>query len=416
MVAVARDALKVAVAAGVLAAVAATPAHAVPSCDPMPRAEVLVSGQPRLESITGDARGRLLFTDITNDRLLRLDGRGQEPKVITDGLRRPGGLVFDADGSLVAGFSGGALSGVPGNGMAGLFRIDPETGDKIVFAGGMDQANGVVRGRDGSFFASNNIAGVVARVSPSGEVEEPWAQVESANGLAIDSGERYLYAAQTFTPAKIARVELADPTNVTTFFAAPPEDTAAGLDGVTRDGADRLFVAANGAGEVWRVDTDGRGCALARGLRLPSAVAFGTEGAGFDPRNLYVVTFSGNVIELVGVTERPPAPPPAAGQGGASSAPRLAVRVTPRRTRIGRRTRFTIVVSRASGGPRAPAPGATLRFGGRRYTTGARGTLRVVRRFRRPGLVRVRASFAGYPDAAARIVVTGRGRRPTLAG
>src|SRR5439155_7635896 len=124
-----------------------------------------------------------------------------------------------------------------------------------------------------------------------------WVDVDAANGLAIDTQGRYLFAAQTFTPAKITRVELADPANATTYFSAPPEDTAAGLDGLTRDGADRLFAAANGGGEVWRVGTDAKACALARGLSLPSAAALG-GGGGFDPRNLYVVTFSGRLIEL----------------------------------------------------------------------------------------------------------------------
>ena len=54
------------------------------------------------------------------------------------------------------------------------------------------------------------------------------------------------------------------------------------------------------------MDPDGQACALVRGLRFPSAVAFGTAGAGFDPHNLYVVTFTGDLIELVGVTTRPP--------------------------------------------------------------------------------------------------------------
>ena len=271
----------------------------------MPSSQVLLSGQGRLESIVGDSKGRLLYTDLSNDRLMRLDGRGQQPKIISEQMGGPGGLVFDADGSLIAGFNG-RLNGVPGNGMAGLYRMNAATGDRSVFATGLDQANGVARGPDGSFYASNDIGGGVARVLPDGTVQKPWADVESANGLAIDKRGRFLYAAQTFTPAKIARVELANPSKASTFFTAPPEDTAAGLDGMTRDGADRLYVAANGGGQVWRVDPDGKACALARGLRFPSAVAFGTSGAGFDPHNLYVTTFGGDLVELAGVTSRPP--------------------------------------------------------------------------------------------------------------
>ena len=71
--------------------------------------------------------------------------------------------------------------------MAGLFRMDPETGARSVFAIGLDQANGVARGPDGSFYASNDIGGGIGRVLPDGTVQTPWADVESPNGLAIDS-------------------------------------------------------------------------------------------------------------------------------------------------------------------------------------------------------------------------------------
>jgi hypothetical protein len=57
-------------------------------------------------------------------------------------------------------------------------------------------------------------------------------------------------------------------------------------------------VAANGAGQVWKVDTSGAICVLAGGLRFPSAVNF---GVGLNSANLYVVGFDGNISELANV-------------------------------------------------------------------------------------------------------------------
>src|SRR5256885_1023747 len=70
---------------------------------------------------------------------------------------------------------------------------------------------------------------------------------------------------------------------------------SAGLDSMTQDQKGNLYVAANGAGEVWKIDTRRRICVLARGLMNASAVAF---GSGRFARNLYVTTFRGLIVEL----------------------------------------------------------------------------------------------------------------------
>jgi sugar lactone lactonase YvrE len=317
-------------------------------------------------------------------------------------MMRPGGLVWEPVGTLAAGFSGGAASGVPGSGMAGMFRVNPETGAKQPFVTGIDQANGVARGADGSLYTSNDIANEIVRIRPSGAVERHWTDTESANGLAIESTGKYLFAAQTFTPAKIARIPLADPSGATTFFSAPPEDTAAGLDGLTRDAADRLYAAANGGGEVWRVAADGQSaCALVRGLSLPSSVAFG-GGGSFPRRNLYVVTFSGSVIELAGATDRPPPTPKGSpGEPSPAKRPKLKLSVNPHRTRAGKLTTFRFRV-RSRG---KPVAGATVRLRGQRATTGPRGRASLTVSFAHRGKRHARATRAGYRRGSATITV-----------
>jgi sugar lactone lactonase YvrE len=166
---------------------------------------------------------------------------------------------------------------------------------------GLDMSNGITRGRDGAYYASNDFGNGIDRFF-AGQVTDNWSPVETPNGLVIDSTGRYLYAAQTFKPASIAQIDLATGAS-TTYADAAPADIAGGPDGLTRDSHDRLYVAANGAGEVWRVNRDRTICALARGYPTVSSLTFGGGKRGFASRNLYAVTFTGLVVELANVLD-----------------------------------------------------------------------------------------------------------------
>lgn len=290
---------------GVIAGLAAPAAPAAPDCPGGP-AEVrtLLTGQGTLESVIVDRNGRLFFTN--DDSLLRLDRPDGEPRVLAQ-VSGPGGLAFDDQGNVIVGYGNTVANGTVGDltGPSGLLRVDPDTGTAEVYATGLSMANGLVRGPDGSYYASNDFGSNIDRIQ-DGQTERGWAKVDSGNGLAIDTSGRYLYVAQTFRPAAIQRVELAHPENVNEYVRADLEDMTAGLDGMARDDADRLFVAANGAGQIWRVDRDPPTiCVLLRGLPAfpdgPSAVATGSRRGPFPARNIYVVTFNGDLIELVDV-------------------------------------------------------------------------------------------------------------------
>lgn len=284
----------------------AASATAAPDCSPKPAVRVLASGQGTLESIASDGRGRLFYTDTDAQRLLRLDRPGAQPTVLAKNMDSILGVMVDTDGSLVVGFGNSNTDALADNGNAGLMRVDPKTGKTLeIITRGLDMANGIARGPDGAYYASNDFGGGIDRFL-NGVVTDNWSQVETPNGLVIDSAGRYLYAAQTFKPASIAQIDLAHPELTTTYFAASGADMSAGPDGITRDGADRLYVAANGAGEVWRVDRDRTICVLARNLQLASSVGFGGGKPGFPNRNLYAVTFTGLVVELANVTNQPP--------------------------------------------------------------------------------------------------------------
>jgi sugar lactone lactonase YvrE len=281
-------------------------ALAVPWCDTRPCVRVLRSGLGVLESAIVDSRGRLFFTSQTYDGLsgavLRIDHPDADPVKLAGAIASPGGLAFDERGMLIVGFGDSPQGGLTGNlvGLAGLLLLDPDSGERETWITGLGMANGIARAGDGTIFASNDLGTHIDRVDPRGNVQRRWARVASANGLAIDPTGRYLYAAQTFVAAAIKRVEIANPANITTHAQARPLARAAALDGLAVDDAGRLYVAANGAGQIWRVEPDGNIHALARGLKCPSAVAIGRGPHGFREGNLYAVTFHGDVIELAG--------------------------------------------------------------------------------------------------------------------
>jgi sugar lactone lactonase YvrE len=401
-------------------------AAAAPDCPERSESRALVENAGTLESVIVDPRGPLYFT---NERsLLRLDRPGAEPQVVAE-IEEPGGLAFDTAGNVIVGFGNTLSNGAVGDatGPSGLMKVDPMTGQAEVYATGLSMANGLVRGPDGAFYASNDGGFNIDRVV-DGETERGWARVQSGNGLAIDSGGRWLYVAQTFKPAAIQQVDLRDPSSVTPYVEAAAEDASAGLDGMDRDSADRLFVTANGAGEVWRVaGAPPEICVVLSGMPGfpdgPSAIAVGKAGTPFAPANLYVVAFNGALTEIVGAAaipreagggpkgrqgrghgpERGEERREERGGGGATqSALALRLRVTPRRTRAGRRTRLRIVVELFADNGWQPAAGARVRVGRRTVRTGRRGVVRVTRRFRRPGRVRLRAEFRGL---RSRVVV-----------
>lgn len=302
-----RRALTVGAVIGLITAVMTPVAiAAAPDCPGSPpRVRTLLTGQGILESVIADRRGHLFFTN--DGSLLRLDRPHGRPRVLTQ-IANPGGLAFDDAGNLIVGYGNSAANGQVGDltGPSGLLRVDPVSGASEIYATGLSMANGVARGPDGSYYASNDFGSNIDRIQ-NGVTERGWSHVDSGNGLAVDSSGSYLYVAQTFRPAAIQRIDLADPTNVTPYFTADPEDTAAGFDGMARDDEDTLFVAANGAGQIWRF---GRGdpptaCVLLRGLPAfpdgPSAVATGGGRGLFPGRNLYVVAFNGTLLELFDV-------------------------------------------------------------------------------------------------------------------
>jgi len=293
--------------------VQAAPAVAVPRCPGASAPRTLLSGQPTLESVIVGEDGRLYYTDTGKKAVMVLDRPGATPRVLAADIESPGGMVFEPAGRLVVGYGDGFVTGALGNlvGMAGLVSLDTTTGRRRTLATGLTMANGVARGADAALYASADVGLGIDRIA-GGRVQRNWTRIVSSNGLVVDSTGRYLFAAQTFVPAAIRRIEIRNPTRSITWFHAKPLDWTAGLDGMTRDAHDNLFVAANGGQSVWRIGRNRSACALTSKLGLlpargPSAVAFGTSTGPFAADSLFVVTFSGNILEIPHATDAPPA-------------------------------------------------------------------------------------------------------------
>ncbi|MBN8866687.1 MAG: SMP-30/gluconolactonase/LRE family protein [Solirubrobacterales bacterium] len=287
---------------------AATPATAaVPECSGPVSQRVIYTGQGVLESVTAGSGGRLYVSGTdqgTGDAFLR---KYPKPGAATYDISRaepgPGGLAW-AGRRLLWGYGNTFTNGSAGdlNPMAGLYSLNPVNGRRFTVSSKLGMANGIARGKGGSIFASNSVGQKLDRITPQGETINGWATLPGANGLAVSPDGRYLYANQmTVTPSAIARIEIAHPDNVTTYYSTADQGGAnVLLDGLTRDEKGNLYAAAWGIGEIWKIGGDGQACAVATGITQPSSVTFGGGRRGFRSANLYAAGWGGEIVEIKG--------------------------------------------------------------------------------------------------------------------
>jgi gluconolactonase len=172
-----------------------------------------------------------------------------------------------------------------------IFRVDGG-GAVSQIAVGIDDPNFVTIAPDGSALVSDDFDTRVFRVTLDGEVSEVLT-VESPNGMAYSPDGQAFYVASTFTvDAQLTRFDV--------DAAGLPVD-GSGLEilhlgqGTTPDGIavsadNQVYVAANLAGEIWRVDgaaSELQPGELVASLAYPASLAFGV-GPDFDPCSLYV--------------------------------------------------------------------------------------------------------------------------------
>jgi sugar lactone lactonase YvrE len=385
-------------------AAAADPA----ACGPWAQ-RTIKAGLGSLENLEFDGTGGLLLSASGPQAIERLTPDGNVATLIRN-VNAPGGqrlvgraLYFNTGDS--------AQSGLTGTADGTIERFDLDTHARTTFASGLTMPNGLAILPSGDFVVSRDIGtgtGITrVQLSDPGHPQANWAKLDDQNGMAVDPTGTWLYAVQTFTAdSAVWRFRISDP-NDNAIVASLAGPSPKGLDDMTIDAGGVLYIAANGTGEVIRLDpATGSHCLIATGLQNPSSLKFG-RGPGWSAERLYVTAFDGTVRELT-----PPATPGGGGGGPGGGGPtardRIAISVRPRSVVAGRRTRFHFTAYRVHDGQVTRLARARLVLGGKSAITNRRGRAGLTLRFRRPGRRTVRATKPGLTAGAKTIRV----RRP----
>ncbi len=291
------------VTASIAAPGTATVTAAPDPCRPW-TVNVLATGLGSLENVEPDHRGGLLFSASTTGAVQRLTRDGKVTTVAT--AKSPGGLRVRGD-ALFFTTGDSAQSGALGTADGTIERVDLRTGRVTTWARGLTMPNGLAFLPDGSAVTSRDITGLsptgISRVRREGAVPQvQWSDQADSNGLAVDPTGKWLYSDETFTAAaNVYRTEIARPAHreLVASLAPSPAGVPKGLDDLTLSTSNLLYLAANGSGEVLRLDpVSKRSCVIASGLQSTSAVKQGRNSA-FPASRLYVSGFDGRLLELV---------------------------------------------------------------------------------------------------------------------
>jgi hypothetical protein len=270
------------------------------ACSPW-RVHTVLSGQGLLENLVFDRRGGLLLSANRDDAILRLNSN-RRLRTLIDGVKAPGGLRIRGS-TLYFNTGDDATSGIEGRADGTIDRYRLKTGRRTVWSKGLTMPNGLIFLPNGDAVVSRDLGqGTGMTRVPARHPRRPqpnWAALDDTNGMAKDPTGRWLYTVETFDPAsRVYRIRIADPDRIKVVAALGHGTVPLGLDDMTRDRRGRLYIAANIAGEVIRLNPEtGRSCVIASGLRNPSAVKFG-RGPGWSDRSLYVTGFDGTVKRL----------------------------------------------------------------------------------------------------------------------
>lgn len=194
-----------------------------------------------------------------------------------------------------------------------VWRITPEGEKTRVVDGGPGDPNALWVRSDGYFLISDDATDEVFIANMEGQVGLFTDAVGHPNGIAMSADGSTLYVAQIFKSlrpmlpdGRLWAVPLGEG-----LQAGPAEmivdlgDSAAN-DGIALDEMGRIYVAANGAGQIWRVDPETRETVLiAENMPGAASIAFGK--GDFDPHAIYVTsTQTGKVWEVkVGIGGAP---------------------------------------------------------------------------------------------------------------
>lgn len=213
------------------------------SAQDMPLTQVLLPEEPWklvaegfkfTEGPAVDAEGNLYFTDIPNDRILRLvDGKVE---VFVEGSHRTNGLMFGPDGKLYG----------CQNGLERIVAFDPKSGEAETIVDGAP-SNDLVVLADGSLYFTDPGNSKVWYVDPQRKKRVVAAGIERPNGIIVWPDQQTLVVADSLGPylwtyriEKDGSLKFKEPY----YELRTPHGTVrSGADGMTVDAAGRMYVA-----------------------------------------------------------------------------------------------------------------------------------------------------------------------------
>jgi sugar lactone lactonase YvrE len=287
-----------------------------PADFPVEAIELVTGVFAKTEGIAFNSEGRLFVGSLPTDEdpahgihEIQVDGTAT---VVNDEVK-PVGFAPAPDGDIYACDMGPLVS--PDDALDGtVVRVSPD-GTSVVWGTGMPDPNFVTVRADGALLVSDDFGDEIYLVPAGGGEATVWYEgIESPNGMAFSLDSRQLFVAQTFMlgdpPGLDNRVwvipvdEQGDPAGEPELLATLDENAA--NDGVVVDENGLLYIAANTAGKIFRVDpADGSTEVVAEDMVGVASFAFGK--GDFNRTSIYAThLFEGTVWEVpVGVGGAP---------------------------------------------------------------------------------------------------------------
>ena len=253
---------------------------------------VIDMGDTGCEGIAFNGEGRLFATCARGLHEIGLDGGSRK---VTDLHSNLGVAAIGERDLLVADFGPTNAFRQDRNNDGMVWRVTPD-GDKREDSVGYGDPNFVVVRKDGSYLVSDD---ATADIYVVGDDKRPLlfsTAVSHPNGLALNADESILYVAQIFSSIRpvigddaIWAIPLTDGVPSGRAKVVTRAGPNAFVDGLAMDALGRVYIAANGAGQLWRFDPDSEEMVLlAGGMFGIASVAFG-EGE-FERTSVYATT------------------------------------------------------------------------------------------------------------------------------
>ncbi len=244
------------------------------------------------EGLGFNGEGRLF---ATCNRALWEIGSGGEVRHIVDLHSNLGVAAYGGRDMLVADFGPTNAFQNDRNNDGMVWLISPE-GDKVEHSSGYGDPNFVLVFPDRSYLVSDDATADIYFVGSDRRPMLYSTAVNHPNGLALSADGSMLYVAQIFASIRpvvadnaIWRIPLVDGKPSRGADLAVRTGPNGAVDGLAMDAEDRVYIASNGEGKIWRYDPKNNEMQLiAEGMFGAASIAFGV--GDFGEQAIYVST------------------------------------------------------------------------------------------------------------------------------